>query len=704
MSFWILPGLGRGMRAVWISTAIVLLLLASRLFFMPDGPWEQDEAIFAAGVLDFNVVRHRPHPPGFPGWIAIGKVLHLIFGDPLFALRVASSVASVLTVVVLARLLVPIAGERPALLTALLYAATPVVWAHAPRAFTTTPALACAVMAAALLRDQRLPGWALLGVAATIRPQLAPELAVVAALGFGMSRRRLALGITIAVAVVAVAYGVTALDAGASYWKSVSSHVSRHGRDLAGGRELDQLGIVRGVGGPIPAAAIAIATAIGLVAALRRDRKVAAFLAALLGVTAWMVLGKHHPGFPRYAVALVLAATPCVAVAMRALPRAEVLLGACIPVAVYGSLPALVAMKEHALPPVAALRRVSAPTQLVYSHGSFAFARYHAWSRGLEIPVNDVRGLDRIPRLQRGVYALEGRKVHFLPGATVCVETFERFPDAARPLSQDRFLSARLARDPILLGAGAHPPESNEAGDRFAWLSGTTQLHVPGPSTTLVLQLRVPKNRADQRVITSLAPETRLSAGAHTLRLPLSDCEDGCVVDLRFPDARPAETDRRRLSLRLEAAWSEGPGARAPHHRWSPGDLHSLRPNGVQMEGAFNPETFSGGRRGAWTGPHFHATFAAGPGTLSVKLARPPHTPGDVVFKTDADDKAVTVGREITVVDLRVEGRDGASWLDIEAPTFVPAEVNEGSKDRRDLGVILFEVEFTPKDDGCGMN
>ena len=381
MSFWILPGLGRGMRAVWISTAIVVGLLASRLFFMPDGPWEQDEAIFATGVLDFNVVRHRPHPPGFPGWIAVGKLLTPLFGDPLLALRVASSVASALTVVVLARLLVPIAGERPALLTALLYAATPVVWAHAPRAFTTTPALACAVLAAALIRDQRLWGWALLGVAATIRPQLAPELAVVAALGFGASRRRLALGIAIAVAIVAVAYGVTALDAGGSYWTSVSSHVSRHGRDLGHGSDLAQLGIVRGVGGPIPAAAFAIATVGGLAGrAASRPQSRGLPRRALLGVTGWMVLGKHHPGFPRYAVALVLAATPCIAVAMRALPRADVLLGACIPLAAYGSLPSLIAMKEQALPPVAALR--AAPPRPRSSSTRTARSRSPVTTRG----------------------------------------------------------------------------------------------------------------------------------------------------------------------------------------------------------------------------------------------------------------------------------------------------------------------------------
>ena len=50
--------------------------------------------LFAAGVLDFDVTRHRPHPPGFPGWIAIGKLLLPLAGDPVLALQIASSLAS----------------------------------------------------------------------------------------------------------------------------------------------------------------------------------------------------------------------------------------------------------------------------------------------------------------------------------------------------------------------------------------------------------------------------------------------------------------------------------------------------------------------------------------------------------------------------------------------------------------------------------
>ena len=69
----------RGRRA----RRILLLVLLSRLLLLPDGAWEQDEALMACGVLDFDPARHMPLPPGFPLWVFIGKVVRkLAVGGP----------------------------------------------------------------------------------------------------------------------------------------------------------------------------------------------------------------------------------------------------------------------------------------------------------------------------------------------------------------------------------------------------------------------------------------------------------------------------------------------------------------------------------------------------------------------------------------------------------------------------------------------
>ena len=56
----------------------------------------------------------------------------------------------------------------------------------------------------------------------------------------------------------------------------------------------------------------------------------------------------------------------------------------------------------------------------------------------------------------------------------------------------------------------------------------------------------------------------------------------------------------------------------------------------------------------------------------------------------------------VTEVELRVAAPEGTSWLEIRTPTFVPREVNPQSKDGRELGVIVFDVEYTPDNDRCG--
>lgn len=126
-----------------------------------------------------------------------------------------------------------------------------------------------------------------------------------------------------------------------------------------------------------------------------------------------------------------------------------------------------------------------------------------------------------------------------------------------------------------------------------------------------------------------------------------------------------------------------------------------MRNAGVRIEGAHEPETFAGDHPGAWTHGRFVATFPAGPGTLRLSLARPPHTPGLVVLTTEADRVELDIGREATNVEIRVDPPDGAARLELVTPTFVPRDVDPEATDARELGVIFFEAEYVPDDDPC---
>ena len=56
---------------VW---ALALVFLATHLPFITPGPGSVDATNFALGVRDFDPSAHRPHPPGYPAFIALGKM------------------------------------------------------------------------------------------------------------------------------------------------------------------------------------------------------------------------------------------------------------------------------------------------------------------------------------------------------------------------------------------------------------------------------------------------------------------------------------------------------------------------------------------------------------------------------------------------------------------------------------------------------
>jgi hypothetical protein len=120
-----------------------------------------DSVNFAMGVEHFDVASHRPHPPGYPVYIALGKLstaaMSTWFGHDRD--RAAAAGLSVLGVVAGA-LAVPVltafwlaTGLAPtsAVLAAALAAAAPLFWLTASRPLSDTPGLVLAVAVQTLL-------------------------------------------------------------------------------------------------------------------------------------------------------------------------------------------------------------------------------------------------------------------------------------------------------------------------------------------------------------------------------------------------------------------------------------------------------------------------------------------------------------------------------------------------------------------------
>ena len=87
----------------WREIAGAIVVLISRILTAPRTPWENDEFLFAEAVRKFDPSRYHPHPPGYPLYILLGKLVNAIVGDPWRALVIVSIIAAPIGFVALTR-------------------------------------------------------------------------------------------------------------------------------------------------------------------------------------------------------------------------------------------------------------------------------------------------------------------------------------------------------------------------------------------------------------------------------------------------------------------------------------------------------------------------------------------------------------------------------------------------------------------------
>lgn len=169
----------------WVLAAVCA---ATRFLAMAASLWGWDEALFCLGMRAYDITLHHPHPPGFPVFMGLAKVVRLVVSSDFRALQAVNLTAGVLlfpAVFLLARELR--FRFAVAAMAAALCAFFPNIWFFGGTALSDVPSIVLACFAAALLlRGCRSPkaylgGTILLAAAIGIRPQnlligLAPGL------------------------------------------------------------------------------------------------------------------------------------------------------------------------------------------------------------------------------------------------------------------------------------------------------------------------------------------------------------------------------------------------------------------------------------------------------------------------------------------------------------------------------------------------
>jgi hypothetical protein len=160
----------RGSRAWWAAAALALVFLLGHLPFLASTLEDVDSVNFALGLRDFDPVRHRPHPPGYPLYMALAKAANLLLSEPR-ALAFWGAIFGALSAFALLRIFAALdaldgdlapppdrlrqfrVGEwlgRPAVATALTMMA-PLFWMTASRPMSDTAGLAASLTAQAIL-------------------------------------------------------------------------------------------------------------------------------------------------------------------------------------------------------------------------------------------------------------------------------------------------------------------------------------------------------------------------------------------------------------------------------------------------------------------------------------------------------------------------------------------------------------------------
>jgi len=703
----------------WLAAALVVaILVASRLLFIPGVPWEQDEALFGAASFDTELRENRPHPPGFPLWVAIGKLGLALGSDPVAALQLVSALASLLTAWLLARLWSAAFQSRSlGVASALLFAFAPAVLFFAPRALSTTPALCLAVVALEVWTRPGRPaltgGAVALGCALLVRPILAPPALVVGLAAMALRRERLR-GVVLAATVVAVtlALGLAPLvwDSGgpASYLGLVLNQAGEHAGalGLAAWRPRD-LGVVRAVGGSAAALAVAILAVVGWVRLVRRRPRLAWWWLAVTVATAGWLLLAHNRAMPRYAPPLLaLLSGPVVygcwtGLRSQRLAVAVAALGAAASAA--WTAPALVALATEDFPPLAALGQAQSTGggRAVIVDGALSpFTDYLMLARRGQRPCfwRPLLAQGRVPWAQvHGPWTYiwcEGSAAVWIPSPGRPRIEHSCSGPRIRVLAGSRYLKAWRTEQGGIVVAPTEPRLDSEGS---AWLDQElTVLLQPAPrGSWLGAVLEV-----DEAIEIGLSGgrqgprSTRLEPGLQHAHVPLDQAGGDAAT-------RPTlVTLSRRGGGRalLRRIWIEPPDGRFTPPVMTPEAQAAGMDGLVEGSGFHGVERLAPGSSGRWTGSRARLSVPAGGGRLVVRLSAPRPQPARVRLSTGAPgwSQELVVGAEWVEVSVPTFAR-GRLELSVEvANPFIPAESIPGSQDRRELGVFVGELRFRP--------
>ncbi len=145
------PQISPASRYWLMMGAMVAVGCLLRFGFSIDYAEEVDSIRFLLALDDFNVAAHRPHFPGYPVFVILGKLVYWIFGDPVLALSILCALCGGLLPVPVGSIVRSALGDRAGLWAGLLVVLNPLLWLYSTKLLSDMPGLFFLATSLALL-------------------------------------------------------------------------------------------------------------------------------------------------------------------------------------------------------------------------------------------------------------------------------------------------------------------------------------------------------------------------------------------------------------------------------------------------------------------------------------------------------------------------------------------------------------------------
>ena len=430
-----------------LLSALALAVALAHLPFLPSWLEDIDSVNFALGVRDFDVAQHRPHPPGYPIYIAAGKTavaaLDAVGTWPVRsalearALALLSLLAAAALVFLLYRVfacLAPPAEDRlrapwhtldpTAMAAVALTMSCPLIWYLAVRPMSDLPGLMAVAAAQACLMlawwrqapgqdgDRRLSpdamaasgrmivaGACLAGMAVGVRVQTAaltlPLLALVLIDRIGRGVAGAVIGGALTFSIGALAWGIPLLVASGGLDAYLAALGTQAAEDFAGVEMLyltptPRLAAFAAIHTLVEpwdswplAVAVLLLAAAGTVALALRNRRALAALVAMAGPYSIYHLMFQDTAFIRYAAPVVPVVAYLAVRGLAAIPGRAALTLAAA-LSVWALIIAAPVVAEYGRVPAPAPRAVAAMNAEMRASRPGALAMHQTYRRPLE--------------------------------------------------------------------------------------------------------------------------------------------------------------------------------------------------------------------------------------------------------------------------------------------------------------------------------